>query len=82
MKNLATAIQDGIKAVGIGKKGSKALTPELIQGIVRELREGCVPVVVKGAFFGALIIKGVTAEATTRLQYLSLKAALRPQRAA
>lgn len=62
MKNLATAIQDGIKAVGIGKKGSKALTPELIQAIIHELMEGCVPEVVKGAFFGALIIKGVTPE--------------------
>lgn len=56
------AISDGIKAVGIGKKGSKSLTPELIQAIVRELREGGVPAVVKGAFFGALIIKGVTPE--------------------
>lgn len=57
-----TAISDGIKAVGIGKKGSKALTPELIQAIVRELREGHVPAVVKGAFFGGLITKGVTPE--------------------
>ena len=59
------AVSDGIKAVGIGKKGSKALTPELIQAIVRELREGCVPAVVKGAFFGALITKGVTPEEKT-----------------
>lgn len=56
------AIAEGIKAVGIGKKGSKALTPELVQAIVRELREGCVPAVVKGAFFGGLVTKGVTAE--------------------
>lgn len=56
------AISDGIKAVGIGKKGSKALTPELVQAIVRELREGGVPAVVKGAFFGGLVTKGVTAE--------------------
>lgn len=59
------AISDGIKAVGIGKKGSRALTPESIQAIVRELREGRVPAVVKGAFFGALITKGVTPEEKT-----------------
>ncbi|MBI5150581.1 MAG: anthranilate phosphoribosyltransferase, partial [Candidatus Omnitrophica bacterium] len=56
------AISDGIKAVGIGRKGSKALTPELIQAIIRELREDRVPAAAKGAFFGALIIKGVTPE--------------------
>ncbi len=56
------AISDGIRAVGIGKKGSKALTPELIHAIVRELKEGGVPAVVKGAFFGGLITKGVTPE--------------------
>ncbi len=61
----ATAISDGIKAVGIGKKGSKSLAPELIQAIVRELREGDVPAVVKGFFFGALITKGVTPEEKT-----------------
>lgn len=65
------AISDGIKAVGIGKKGSKALTPELIQAIIRELREGCVPAVVKGAFFGALITKGVTLEEKTLEQAMS-----------
>ena len=59
------AISDGIKAVGIGKRGSKALTPELIRAIVHELREGHVPSVVKGAFFGALITKGVTPEEKT-----------------
>ncbi len=59
---LNLAISDGIKAVGIGKKGSKALTPELIRGIVRELREGSVPAIIKGAFFGALITKGVALE--------------------
>src|SRR3989338_1493438 len=56
------AIFDGIKAVGIGKKGSKALMPELIRAIVRELKEGCVPAVVKGAFFGGLVTKGMTPE--------------------
>lgn len=62
MSSSNLAIFDGIKAAGIGKKGSKSLTPELIQAIVRELREGRVPAVVKGAFFGGLIIKGVMPE--------------------
>lgn len=56
------AISEGIKSVGIGKKGSNALTPELVQAIIRELMEGNIPAVIKGTFFGALIIKGVTPE--------------------
>ncbi len=57
---LSTAIAEGIKAVGIGKRGSKALTPELVQAIVLELKAGHVPAVVQGAFFGGLITKGVS----------------------
>lgn len=65
------AISEGIKAVGVGKKGSKALTPELIQAISRELKEGSVPAVIKGAFFGGLISKGVTPEEKALEQAMS-----------
>ena len=34
------AINRGIKTVGIGKKGSKALTPELALEIVADLKSG------------------------------------------
>ena len=60
--NIFLAISEGIKAVGVGTKGSKALTPSLVQTIVDELKMGSVPDVVRGAFFGALVIKGVTSE--------------------
>jgi len=55
-----SAITRGIKAVGIGKRGSKSLEPELIAEIISEMKSGSVPAIAKGAFFGALKIKGIT----------------------
>jgi anthranilate phosphoribosyltransferase len=52
----------GIKAVGIGRRGSKPLTPELVENILTALKADTVPAVAKGAFFGALVIKGITPE--------------------
>lgn len=60
--NAFSAISEGIKAVGVGTKGSRALTSSLVQTIVDELKMGSVPAVVRGAFFGALVIKGLTPE--------------------
>lgn len=60
IKSNDTAITRGIKAVAIGKKGSKPLDPELIQEIISELKVGSVPAIARGAFFGALMIKGLT----------------------
>ena len=56
------AITRGIKAVAIGKRGSKPLSAELVQEILDELKTGSVPAIAKGAFFGALKIKGITEE--------------------
>ena len=56
------AIRRGIKTVAVGKKGSKPLPPELIEEILIDLKEGKITPVEKGAFFGALIMKGVTQE--------------------
>ena len=53
------AIKRGIKTVGIGKKGSKPLTPELAQEIVDDLRSGKVSDAAKGAFFAGLCAKGI-----------------------
>jgi anthranilate phosphoribosyltransferase len=55
-----SAITRGIKAVAIGKRGSKPLSPDLVQEILDELKTGSVPAIAKGAFFGALMIKGLT----------------------
>jgi len=57
-----TAIAQGIKAVGVGRRGSKPLQPGLIQDILSELESGSASAIAKGAFFGALIIKGLTEE--------------------
>jgi len=53
------AINRGIKTVGIGKKGSQALTPELALEIVDDLKSGKVSAVAKGAFFAGLYAKGI-----------------------
>ncbi len=52
----------GIKAVGVGKKGSRALDSALIDEIIEELRGNKPSAAQKGAFFGALILKGLTDE--------------------
>jgi anthranilate phosphoribosyltransferase len=53
------AIIRGIKTVGIGKKGSKPLTPELALEIADDLRSGKVSDAAKGAFFAGLSAKGI-----------------------
>ena len=53
------AINRGIKTVGIGKKGSKALTPELALEILEDLKSGKVTNAAKGAFFAGLSAKGI-----------------------
>jgi len=54
-----SAITRGIKTVGVGKKGSKALSPELTLEIVEDLMEGKVSDAAKGAFFAGLCAKGI-----------------------
>src|SRR5580698_10471411 len=53
------AINRGIKTVGIGKKGSKALTSELALEILEDLKSGKVSEAAKGAFFAGLYAKGI-----------------------
>jgi len=53
------AIRRGIKTVGVGKKGSKALTSQLALEIVEDLKSGKVSQAAKGAFFAGLLAKGV-----------------------
>ena len=54
-----SAINRGIKTVGVGKKGSKALSPELALEIVEDLKAGKVSDAAKGAFFAGLYAKGI-----------------------
>src|ERR1700679_3105188 len=53
------AINRGIKTVGVGKKGSKALTPELALEIVEDLKAGKVSEAATGVFFAGFCAKGI-----------------------
>ncbi len=61
------AIKRGIKTVGIGKKASQSLGPDLVEEIVRALQAGKVTPVARAAFFAGLINKGVS-EVEMRLE--------------
>ncbi len=56
------AISRGIKTVGIGKKGSQPLDLPLIQGLIQDLKAGKASKAAVGAFFAALVLKGITDE--------------------
>jgi anthranilate phosphoribosyltransferase len=53
------AINRGIKTVGVGKKGSKSLSPELALEILEAIKSGKVSQAAKGAFFAGLCAKGI-----------------------
>lgn len=55
-------IIEGIKMIGVGKHGSQHLSKNLIEGILAQLQTEQVSADIRGAFFGALVIRGVTAE--------------------
>jgi len=57
---IESALRRGIKAVGIGKKGSRSLTRELAGEILAELQKGEFTPASRAAFFAALFIKGVS----------------------
>lgn len=56
-----TATQEGIKLVGVGRKGSRDLPADLVDRIAAELRDGLVPEAILGAFLAGLTMKGATA---------------------
>lgn len=60
MNTIKLAIQEGIKQVGVGRKGSRALDSELIERIAQELKSSSVPPTVLGAFLAGLVMKGPT----------------------
>lgn len=54
-----TALQAGVKLIGIGKHGSKKLSEELINSIAEELAQKNSPPILVGAFFGAVMMKDI-----------------------
>lgn len=67
---LDSALARGIRLVGIGKHGSKPLPAELVNDCLHELTTGQASHLQKGAFFGALVMKGVNAEEQRLEHYL------------
>lgn len=55
-----SAIAQGIKTIGIGKRGSKNLDLPLIAEIKKEIHSNRIPKIMLGAFYAALIIKKST----------------------
>ncbi len=60
-----TALGRGIKHIGIGKYGSKPLTPELLAECRIALTDPAAHPLQRGAFLGALLAKGPTPEEQT-----------------
>lgn len=58
-ERVGTPLQAGVKLIGIGKHGSKKLSEELVNEIADELNRGNSPAILIGAFFGAIMMKGV-----------------------
>ncbi len=61
----STALGRGIKHIGIGKYGSKPLTPELLAECRAALADPQAHPLQRGAFLGALLAKGPTPEERT-----------------
>lgn len=57
---LHTALAEGIRYIGIGKYGSKPLPHDMVQSCCQELLSGTASDLQKGAFFGALVMKGIS----------------------
>ena len=61
----STPLGRGIKHIGIGKYGSKPLTPELLTDCRAALADPTAHPLQRGAFLGALLAKGMTPEEKT-----------------
>ena len=66
LDNTEPAVRRAIKTAGIGKKGSRPLSPGLIEELLTDLKAHRVSPLCQGALFGALVMKGVT-DAETKL---------------
>lgn len=62
LKNTESALRRGIKAVGIGKKGNRCLSRELVLEILSQLQSASFKKTERAAFFTGLFIKGLTAD--------------------
>lgn len=75
-----SSLREGIKAVGVGKKGSKPLTAEQVEAISLELKEESNTPAAVGAFLGGLFFKGLTEDETKLAQALPTETLSHPQK--
>ena len=66
--NTIKPIEEGILKVGIGKYGSEPIPNELADLIIKEIENPEVPSIQKGAFIGALFLKGFESEGEKKIQ--------------
>lgn len=82
LPNPGSAIVRGIKSVGVGKRGSKPIDAGLAQEIMEDLKSGKISAPAKGAFFGALFIKGITSNEMILDEVFTIPTLTNPQRLA
>lgn len=63
------SLEQGILRVGIGKYGSQPITEELENGIIQDIENPDTPSIQKGAFLGALFLKGFESKAEKSIQH-------------
>lgn len=73
------AIEEGIKNVGVGKKGSKPCSAELVETICNEVSAQIIDRASLGAFYGALYMKGIEEVERPLITALSPNAESDPQ---
>jgi anthranilate phosphoribosyltransferase len=73
-QKVTNAIIEGIKNVGVGKKGSKPCSPELVSTICSEVSADVINRAALGAFYGALYMKGVEEAEQPLIEALSADA--------
>ncbi len=66
-------LEEGILKVGIGKYGSESVPDDLIEPIINQLESKEIPSIQKGAFIGAIFLKGFLSDGEKKIQkYFSL----------
>lgn len=68
MKQSGIALEQGILKVGIGKYGSEPISEDLEKPIIEEIENPEIPAIQKGAFLGALFLKGFQSDAEKNIQ--------------
>lgn len=80
MDKQLSALERGVKLIGIGKHGSKKLPQELVSQILHELKNTKPEPILVGAFIGALVMKDIEPEYLILEEYLGKGALSNPEK--